>query len=166
MPPMKKVVPPESPYVVSAPCQPRPNLLPRLERPRPMKIVEPLTATFLLLCAGVAHAHYFEFCDLEGDVTSVDAHPKDAYVLVVDVTRASRAKEQGQISRTDCREYEGKPLEVTFAVSEIPGRPPAIRDHISFSRSVITINNDDGSHTHIRSRLPVLRKATSSRSGR
>ena len=131
-----------------------------------MKFIEPLIAMFLLLCASDARAHYFEFCDLEGDITSVNEHPKGTYALSVNVTGASRAKEQGDVSRTVCREYRGKHLEVTFKVSELSGRRPAIGNHISFSRSVIVINNDDGSNTYIRSRLPVLRTATSAQGGR
>jgi len=127
-----------------------------------MTRVEIVAIALMLLVPASARASGFEFCDFEAEIQRVEIGPEQTYELVVDVVRASKAEKYEVESYTDCAEYVGKPIEVTFGVSELPS-VPAKGDSILFSRSVIDGFSMDGSYagTTTRTTLRKLRKAAS-----
>jgi hypothetical protein len=78
----------------------------------------------------------FEFCDIEGSVLNVNKQSNSEYVLLVDVTGASRAKVQGDLSYIDCSEHVGTQIEASFRVPKV-ATVPAVGDVVSFSRSAV-----------------------------
>ena len=127
----------------------------------PMKRVEVLMVLLALWIPVSASGSGFEFCDFESKIQSVHLVAENTYELIVDVVRASKAKKHGVDSYTDCTEYIGKPLEVTFKTSELPNIP-TIGDTLLFSRSVIDGFGMDGSYagTSINTHLRALRKVS------
>ncbi len=126
-----------------------------------MKHIEIFIIVVSLWIPASARGSYFEFCEFEARIQSVHRSPADTYELEVDVVRASKATKHGGDSYTDCTEYIGKPLEVTFNTSELPN-VPAIGDILLFSRSVIDVFGTDGSYagTSVNTRVRKLRKAS------
>lgn len=97
-----------------------------------MKIATLLLA---LLPAGSAAASHFEFCDMRAQVLSIaaEAAPR-RYALSVQVTGAARARENGQLSYSDCRDYIGQPLDLSLRIA---AGVPEVGEQIRFSRSVV-----------------------------
>jgi hypothetical protein len=124
-----------------------------------MKASEILVGLLAILSTGHAVASGFEFCDVEGSIQRVAERPKREYELSVQVVKSSRAKENGEISYTDCHEYIGQLLQVAFAAAELP-RIPRVGDYISFSRSVVDGFGKDGAYvgTSVNTHLHSLRK--------
>lgn len=77
--------------------------------------------TFVLCCSGVAHASYFEFCALTGQVASVPVVREGARHFSFYITRAEPAKcgNAESYSPEVCRSYQGKLLEITLPKDEI-----------------------------------------------
>lgn len=104
-----------------------------------------VAATFSLSAALPAHASGFEFCDLGGEVRAA-AKSGDGYTLTVMVSDAARAKQDGELSYTDCTGYAGKAMTVTLALPRGQAVPEP-GDHIAFSRSRVDGFNADGQFT-------------------
>jgi hypothetical protein len=124
-----------------------------------MKASEILVGLLAILSTSHVAASGFEFCDLEGSIQIVAERPKSEYELSVQVVKSSRAKEHGDVSYTDCHEYTGQLLQVTFAAVELP-RVPGVGDYISFSRSVVDGFGKDGGYVgaSVNTHLHSLRK--------
>ena len=122
-----------------------------------MKRISIFFAALFFSCASDAWGHSFEFCDLQGRIASVEEHPNGVYRLVVNVSRASRTKGQSR-NDANCQQLEGKPLDVSFEVSDFSARQPVTNDRIWFQRSVITIGYYEDAKTSIKSSSPVLGK--------
>ena len=129
-----------------------------------MKFLRPLFLLLVLACTNAAWASGFEFCDFNGVIASVEDRPADTYEIIVNVSKASRAKTFGDVSYTNCSEYKGKAIEVEFGVTEIPRRP-VVGDSISFSRSVVDVFNETGGYsgTSVKTTFCGLQGSTSTR---
>jgi len=116
-----------------------------------------LLASGALLLANGAHASWFEFCDIEGEIEKVERPSKTEYALTVHVAQAVRAKEDGDSSYTDCHEHDDEHLQAYFLVRELP-RAPHVGDVISFSRSAVDGFSQSGAFagTSVRTTLHAL----------
>lgn len=103
------------------------------------------TATALCVLAPLpAHASWFEFCDLAGEVRAVSQDvPGTLYRLKVKVGAAARAQEQGEDSYIDCTEYLDSDLDVLLRFPE-PVTIPRRGDRVAFNRVVVEVVGVDG----------------------
>jgi hypothetical protein len=124
-----------------------------------MKASEILVGLLTIIFSGHSVASGFEFCDMESSIQAVTEHPKSEFELSVQVVKASRARENGDVSYTDCHEYAGQLLQVAFKAAELP-RVPLVGDYISLSRSVIDGFGKNGAYvgTSVNTHLHRLRE--------
>jgi hypothetical protein len=97
--------------------------------------------------AGPASASWFEFCEIEGQVTTVlvEKHAKsDTYNVTLGVTSAKRAKEHGDQSYTDCHDYVGKSQTISIHIPNDFGKPQS-GDTLTYNWSAFDGFNKDGS---------------------
>lgn len=115
------------------------------------------------LAPMAAHASWFEYCELEGEIvraerdraSGVGAYRIGVLVNAVEVTHAMRNE-----AYTDCREHLGMPP--LDAVVVFPrGRTPVAGDTVRFSRSAVDgIDADGNEGSSVRTRLRWLRKTS------
>jgi hypothetical protein len=109
-----------------------------------MNPIVTLLACALMLLPGPGLASGFEYCDLEGSVRSATAAGASrTYDIHLTITDAKRARENGELSYTDCSEHVGKPMQIRL---KLPRRTatPAAGDRLRFSRSVVDGFHADG----------------------
>ena len=124
-----------------------------------MKLTAIVIATFALSVSCVARASGFEFCDFRAEVQEVTKQSGSVFELSVVITDASRARENGELSYTDCREYIDRSMQVTFVLYGTHLKPG---DEISFFRSAVDGFSKDGSYvgTSVKAHLLEPRKAS------
>jgi hypothetical protein len=123
-----------------------------------MKLAIIFIAAFSVGVPSVARPSGFEFCDFQGDVQHVVEQPRHTFELTVVITDASRAKEHGELSYTDCREYIDRQMQVSLFLRS---DTPTAGDEILFSRSAVDGFTSDGSYvgTTVKAYMLELHKA-------
>ena len=104
---------------------------------------------------------------MEGEVQSVKEQYQGTTEVTAIIAKAARAKERGDLSYTNCTEYIGKPLTVSFEQSSI-FKAPVVGDNILFSRSAVDGFGKNGAYlgTTVKARLLQVRPASPAGSGR
>jgi hypothetical protein len=123
-----------------------------------MKVAIIVISALIVGTPSVAGASGFEFCDFTGEVQRVAEQSGSTFELTVVITDASRAKEHGELSYTDCREYIDRSMEVSLVLRR---NTPTVGDEISFFRSAVDGFGNDGLYigTSIKAHLLELHGA-------
>jgi hypothetical protein len=110
-----------------------------------------------------AHASWFEFCELGGELQTVARDRSGgpgAYRVEVHVDEA--AESPGERGYTDCREYMGLTVEATVVFPRVKGPAPGLV--LRFQRiAVDTVDPQGESGTAVRTRFRSLRAASADR---
>lgn len=124
-----------------------------------MKRALTILVASLLALPHAGQASWFEFCDLAGDITEVaSTAERRQYTLDVDVASATRSKQGGLSSYTDCTEHIGQSMQIVLTLPRRAGQP-STGDRIEFSRSAVDVFDSGGyAGTSVQVRFRALRK--------